>query len=213
MAINVLETPVVATPSSPPAALDHLLHLEEEQIQLKQQLCEVEEKLKGFQASYQEAVTHCTLAKGDVHKLHEQLDNKGKHKSNCKVNTDACLLTPLEGKSNWFLACQKELEEQRVEAAKVQAKADALKKQVHEWIKTVDTWIFKFSFSHYTQKDDLLDIAACFGLNVPEKIKNPDLHALIKMHMDSKPDLLDDIHFRKLFGLCGKAKSPEGLKK
>ncbi|KIJ34985.1 hypothetical protein M422DRAFT_262946 [Sphaerobolus stellatus SS14] len=183
-------TPSNSGTSKPRVTAAHLLCLEEEQARLKQQLYVTEGKLEGMEVSLQEAVAHCSLAHAENQNLHQQLEIKGKRKNKRKINTLACVLTPLEGKIEWEEKRKLQLEKEREEQQKVQTKADALQKREHKQIKTMDTRFFELPLSCYTRRDDLKDIAACFSLAVPDKAKNPELLAKIKQHMASNPILL-----------------------
>ncbi|KIJ34763.1 hypothetical protein M422DRAFT_263116, partial [Sphaerobolus stellatus SS14] len=121
-------------------------------------------------------------------------------------NKACCQYTSPCGKAEFLKQQEEENRKKDEEAQKLQAKTDLLRVREEQRIKGQDTKVFNHPLSRYTRKDDLRDIAACFGLKKEEylKAKNADLIMQIKAHMQSNPILQINPRFSHLYGCTGR---------
>ncbi|KIJ49825.1 hypothetical protein M422DRAFT_44635 [Sphaerobolus stellatus SS14] len=160
-------------------------------------------KAKGAEA-------HCTLSCLEIDSLRQQLHacDAGKNgKSRPQLNMDGRTLTlpEMRAEHTEHAAARKAKEE--AELAKQQARMDQRNAREAERAFCVTSRVFSTGLGRITKKNDLKDVAACFGLS--QEGTNVELTARIKAYMLSNPSLRENPRFAALFGKHGSKPSQE----
>ena len=108
---------------------------------------------------------HATIRNSENLALRRQLVEKTRTRKKCKINTEGCIITPLDGAALFAQQDAERQEKQANEDAKQKSKTDAIRSREHERVLAVGTKVFANPLASYNHKDDLLDIIAALGLD------------------------------------------------
>ena len=94
-----------------------------------------------------------------------QLAEKTRTCKKCKINTEGCIITPLDSVALFAQQDAECQDKQAAEEAKQKSKTDAIHLREHQHVLAVGTKVFADPLASYNHKDNLLDIIAVLGLD------------------------------------------------
>ncbi|KIJ31787.1 hypothetical protein M422DRAFT_53245 [Sphaerobolus stellatus SS14] len=182
-----------------PKFLNNSSRFWKENTELRRKLIMKDNELKITKAGLNAAEAHCTLGLLENQALRMELDRlRGKRKTKRVVNTEGRVLTAPELHQEWEEKTAEKRAKEQAEMEKQKAKEDAQAAREIERAQMITSRVFTVPLSRFSRKEDLKDIAACFGLL--QNGRNLELTARIKAHMQATPSLRENPRFKALFG-------------
>jgi hypothetical protein len=136
----------------------------------------------------------------EIDSLRRQLhaaDAGKKGKARPQINMDGRTLTLPELREEYRVSAAAKRAKEEAEQAKQQVKANQRNAQETERVHGVTSRVFTTPLGQITKKEDLKDVAACFGLS--QEGTNVELMTRIKGYMLVNPSLMENSRFAALF--------------